>query len=124
MNSILEKTYVAEAAINANRIVKFGAADGGVIQAAAAADLMIGVASKDFASVIGERTDVMRFGIAQVKLGGAVTRGQPVTSDATGQGVVAAPGAGVNVRIIGFAETSGVIGDIIDVQIAPSVMQG
>ena len=124
MNSILEKTYVAEAAINANRIVKFGAADGGVIQAAAAADLMIGVASKDFASVIGERTDIMRFGIAQVKLGGTVTRGQPVTSDATGQGVVAAPGAGANVRIIGFAETSGVIGDVIDVQIAPSVMQG
>lgn len=124
MNVILEKNMVAEAAVLANRIVKFGTADGQVVQAAAATDLLIGVASRGFDAAIGERIDVMTHGIAEVKLGGNVTRGQPVTADANGKGVAAAPAGGANARVIGVAMASGVLDDVIDVLLSQSVMQG
>lgn len=119
----LIKQGTAEAAIAAFRIVKFGAADGGYLQAAAAADLLVGVCEA-VGPASGERVDVIKSGIADVEFGGTVTRGQPVTSDANGKAVVAAPAAGSNVRIIGFAEVSAVSGDIAPVLIAPGVMQG
>lgn len=124
-NNGLTKSYTAEGAISANRIVKVGAADWGALQAASAAvtEFMIGV-STEVDSVSGERVDVVHEGIADLKLGGTVARGAPVTSDASGQGVAPAPAAGTNNRIIGFALVSGVNGDIIPVLLAPSVMQG
>lgn len=124
-NNGLTKSYLAEGAISANRIVKVGAADYGVLMAAAAAvtEFMIGVSTEvDTAS--GERCDIIHEGIADLKLGGTVARGGPVTSDATGQGVAAAPGAGTNNRIIGFAIISGVVGDVVPVLLAPQIMQG
>lgn len=124
MNSLLEKNFVAGAAIVGNTIVKHGAADDTFITAAAATDLLIGVAARDFDAALGERIDILVQGIAPVKLGGAVTRGSPVTSNATGLGVAAAPAAGANVRIIGFAMQSGVANDVIDVLLAQGVMQG
>lgn len=123
MNSLLQKAYIAEAAIAAARIVKFGAADGQVLQAAAVGDKLIGV-SNEIGPSINERCDIIRAGIADVTLGGAVTRGDPITSDANGKGVAAAPAAGVNNSIIGFAETSGVLDDVIPVLIAPGRIQG
>lgn len=124
MNVILEKNFLAGAAIAAGLIVKHGAADDTVVPAAAATDLLIGVASRDFDAASGERIDVMTHGIAAVKLGGAVTRGQPVTSDANGKGVAAAPAAGANARVIGIALASGVLNDVVDVLLSQSVMQG
>ncbi|MGA0569640.1 phage cement protein [Variovorax sp. VNK109] len=124
MNVILEKTFVAGAAIAACTIVKHGAADDAVIPAAAATDSLLGVASRDFDTAIGERIDIMTQGVASVKLAGTVTRGGPVTSNAAGLGVAAAPAAGSNVRVIGVAMQSGVAGDVIDVLISQSVMQG
>ena len=59
-----------------------------------------------------------------MEFGGTVARGAPVTADASGKAVAAAPAAGSNVRIIGFAEVSAVAGDIAPVLIAPGVMQG
>lgn len=122
-NTLLNRNYIAEAAISPYRIVKFGAADGQVLQAAAATDLLVGVC-ESVGPAINERCDVVKSGIADVELGGTVARGGPITADATGKGVAAAPGAGLNVRIIGFAEVSGVAGDIVPVLIAPGVMQG
>ena len=121
----LTKNYTAEAAILANRIVKAGAADYAVLQAAGAtaADKSIGI-STEIDSAIGERVDVVHEGIAELKLGGTVARGDPLTSDATGRGVAAAPGAGVNNRVIGFALISGVVDDLIPVLINPHMMQG
>ena len=124
MNVILEKNFVAGAAIAAGLIVKHGAADDTVLPAAAGTDLMFGVASRDFEAAINERIDIMTQGIASVKLGGAVTRGQPITSDAAGKGIAAAPAAGSNVRVIGIAMASGVLNDVIDVLLSQSVMQG
>ena len=123
MNPMLIKNYTAEAAIAAYRIVKPGAADGGVLQAAAATDALMGVTGS-VAPASGERVDVIKSGIAQVELGGTVTRGGPITADASGKGVAAAPSAGSNNRLIGFAEVSGVSGDIIDVLVAQGSLQG
>lgn len=122
-NVILNKNYVAEAAISPYRIVKQGTADGNALQAAAANDFLVGVCEA-VGPAIGERCDIVKMGIADVEFGGTVTRGGPVTSDATGRAVAAAPAAGSNVRIIGFAEVSAVVGDIAQVLVAPGIMQG
>lgn len=122
-NHILNKNGTAEGVIGAYRIVKFGAADGGYLQAAAATDALVGV-TDGLPVVAGERVDIVKMGIAPVEFGGNVTRGAPVTADADGKAVAAAPAAGANVRIIGTAEVSAVAGDIADVLIAPGVMQG
>jgi hypothetical protein len=122
-NPLLRKNYTAGGAIAARRIVKPGAADGAVLQAAAATDALIGVCGS-IGPASGERVDVVKSGIAEVEFGGNVTRGDPLTSDGSGKAVTAAPGAGSNVRIIGYAEVSGVSGDIGDALIAPGVMQG
>jgi Uncharacterized conserved protein (DUF2190) len=122
-NVILNKGGTAEASIAAYRIVKPGTSDGNYLQAAAATDFLVGVC-ESVGPAIGERVDVIKSGIADVEFGGTVTRGGPVTADASGKAVAAAPGAGSNVRIIGFAEVSAVSGDIAPVLIAPGVMQG
>lgn len=122
-NTLLNRNYTAEGAIPAYRIVKPGAADGGVLIAAAATDSLMGVC-ESVGPASGERCDIVKSGIADVEFGGTVTRGGPVTADASGKAVAAAPAAGSNVRIIGFAEVSAVAGDIAPVLIAPGVMQG
>jgi len=123
MNILLAKNFIAEAAINPFRIIKLGAADGQVLQAAAVADKSIGV-STDIAAAINERCDVIVAGEADVQYGGAVARGDLLTTDANGKAVVAAPGAGVNNRIIGVALVAGVLDDIGRVAISQSMMQG
>lgn len=122
-NPTLIKNYTSPAAAAAYRIAKPGANDGEVAQAAAATDALMGV-YESLPVAAGERCDVVKSGIADVEFGGVVTRGQPITSDAVGRAVAAAPAAGSNVRIIGFAEVSAVLGDIGPVLIAPGLMQG
>lgn len=122
-NQLLTKAFVAEAAIAANRIVKFGSTDDYVVQGAAATDGLFGIVA-GVAPAAGERCDVTLAGIEELKLGGTVVRGGPITSDATGQGVAAAPAAGANNRIIGVAQQSGVAGDVIPVLLAPGSLQG
>ena len=124
-NILFAKSYNAGGAINANSIVKAGANDYDVLQAdgATAAAKLLGI-TMEVAAASGERVDVVHCGVADVKLGGTVARGDPITSDASGNGVAAAPGAGTNNRIIGIALISGVSGDIIPVLVAPSMLQG
>jgi hypothetical protein len=121
-NEGLSKTLIAGAIVAARRIVKFGSADTAVIQAAAAADLSIGVS--DLGAASGEYCDVIIDGIALVEYGGNVTRGAKLTADADGKAIAAAPAAGANAQVIGIAMVSGVSGDIGSVRIAPSTMQG
>lgn len=119
----LTKNFIAEAAVAARRIVKFGTADGQVVQAAAATDAGFGVA--DLAqTTTGGRVDVHVAGIADVDFGGTVTRGGLVTADASGKAVAAAPGAGVNNRVIGIALAGAVAGDIAPVLLQPGQIQG
>lgn len=113
----------AEATVEGFRIVKWGTLDDVVIKAAAATDLLVGT-SDALDKVTGEMVDVGVGHVHEVRLGGAVTRGQPLTSDANGKAVAAAPAAGSNVRIVGFANQSGVLDDVIRYTFAPGVMQG
>lgn len=83
---------------------------------------IIGVALYD--ATAGQTGTVQVAGVARVKLGGTVNANDPITSDANGQGVAAAPGAGVNAYIVGIALEGGVSGDLIDVLIAPGRVQG
>lgn len=117
------KAYNAAVDIAAYTIVKFGANDYDVTPGAASTDSLIGV-SQHVAVVAGQRCDVIHDDIANVLLGGAVTRGDYITSDANGAGVVAAPGAGVNANVIGRAIISGVAGDVIPVLIDLGRIQG
>lgn len=119
----LSKSYTAEAGISANRIVKVGAADYGVLQGAAATDKLIGI-STEIDAASGERIDVVHSGVADLKLGGTVARGDFLTSDASGQGVTAAPSAGTNNRVIAMALISGVSGDVIPVLVDVVSFQG
>ena len=121
-NEGLTKTLIAGAAVAARRVVKFGASDTAVLQAAAATDLSIGVS--DLGADSGDYCDVIVDGIALVEYGGNVTRGALLTADANGRAVAAAPAAGANARVIGVAMLGGVSGDIGSVRIAPSMMQG
>jgi hypothetical protein len=123
-NPGLQKNYSAEAPIAAYRIFKFGSADGGILQAAAATDKLVGVTDRFAASVAGDRIDGIRSGIAEVEYGGIVAAGDQLTSDATGRAIVATAAAGANVRVIGVAEVAGVAGDIGSLLIAPGSFQG
>lgn len=117
------KTYIAGGAITRRRIVRHGTADGTALLGNGVATTPLGV-STEIDVVSGEPVDVIREGLADVEYGGTVTRGDPLTSDATGRAVTAAPATGVNNRCIGWAEVSGVVGDIGTTSVAPFIMQG
>ena len=111
MNPILTKNFIAGAAVVKRRIVKFGADDDHVIQGAAVGDALFGVAERlDVA--INKRVDVVISGIAEVEYGGAVTRGDLLTTDANGKAVVAArhTKAAVARRLTSSARMSSIAG--------------
>lgn len=122
-NVILARSYKAEAAIPAFTILKYGTVDGNILVAAAVSDAIVGI-STDIPAAIGERCDMIASGIADVIYGGTVARGDPLTTDATGRAVTATPAAGINNRIIGFANVSGVLGDIGSVILSQGRIQG
>ncbi len=121
-NPLLTKSFVAGAAVAAYRIVK-QSDDNTVVVGAAATDKLMGI-SDNLGSVSGARCEVHLTGAVEVEYGGNVAVGDPLTSDGTGKAVAAAPGAGVNNRIIGFALVAGAASDIGSCSIAPGVMQG
>ena len=124
MHPGLTKTYLAGAAIARRRIIKFDAIDGQVLQAAAATDASFGVSDMSADFVAGDRVDIRLTGVAEVDVGGAITRGALITSDASGKAVAAAPAAGSNVRIIGIAMASYVAGDVGDFLLTQGSLQG
>ena len=64
----------AGGAVAPYRIVKFGDADGKVVQSAAAADAHVGVSGRASAES-GARVEFARAGIADIEFGGNVARG-------------------------------------------------
>lgn len=117
---IFIRAYEVSAAVLPYRIIKFSdtAASSKVATAAAATDPLVGTTGKLGASAIGGMADLTRAGIGSVQLGGVVTAGAKLTSDANGK-AIATVTAGH--RIIGFAEGPGVADDIIDYFAAPGV---
>lgn len=121
---LLQKGYTAAVDIPAHRLMKFAAADGQVTLAVDGSAAIIGVQS-ELDVEAGDRASAAMVGnIEDVEFGGNVSRGQPLTADAQGRAIVAAPGAGANAYCIGLAEVSGVAGDIGTVIISPFIMQG
>lgn len=116
MNPGLTKNYDAGADVAARLIVKPGASDKLVVAAAGATDAIIGV-STDIDVKSGEPCDVIHAGIALVKAGGTIAFGDPITSDANGKAVKAAPAATATARILGYALDSAADGDQVDVLI-------
>jgi hypothetical protein len=114
MNPVLIKGHVAAAAVEGYRIVRH-ASGGRVETATGSTDKLVGVADQRGANV-GYTLDVVRLGIGLVLLGGTVTAGAEITSNATGCGV-ALTAAGESV---GRADRDGVAGDIIPVFIRPA----
>lgn len=123
MTTPLIKSYEASAAILANRIVVFSdaAASSRVATAAAATTPAIGV-SGPLGAAQGEMCDTILGGLAQLKLGGTVTAGAPIMSDANGAGIAAVAAAASTRRVVGFALEPGVSGDVIWVNVNPSLL--
>lgn len=120
----LTKTFIAGAAITRRRIIKFDAVDGQVLMGAAATDSLFGVSDMSADVTSGSRVEVRLTGVAEIEVGGAITRGALVTSDATGRAVAAAPAAGSNVRILGIAMATYALGDFGDVFLTQGSFQG
>ncbi len=123
MYPLLTKNYNAEGTINGRRFVKYGAADGGALLAAANTDLIFGIshpmAAHAQVAVSGDRFDVDEIGEAEIELGGTVAAGDLLTSDANGKAVkitdVMLQAGPVNCGA--QAKSAGVSGDYIKVTI-------
>ena len=114
---------IAAGAIPAYSIVKQGADSDHIVAAAAVSDLFIGV-TMELDAALGDRADVQMGGIAYVVAGAAIPYGTPVTSNATGQAVAAAPAAGVNNTVVGRAlESASAAGDVIRVLLGLGTIQ-
>ena len=123
-NIKLVKNFIADSAIPAFSIAAFSTVDWHSTQAVSpTASALLGVTT-DIAAAIGDRSDVIVEGLADVVFGGTVTRGDYLTSDASGRAVTAAPAAGVNNFVIGMAMASGVVGDIGQCLLSQGKIQG
>ena len=110
-NVLMWKAYEAQGAIAAHRIVRTGAADGQVRTATAAAHLVVGVSGRA-AAADGERVEIAHIGIADVKAGAAITRGNLLIATAGGE---ATPATASNDRIVGIALANAADGDLVPV---------
>jgi len=120
---LLTKNFTTGAATEPYRLVKL-TGDDQVEHAAATTDTIIGATTEIGTDGAGERQDVHVVGIAEVELGGNVSRGDQVTSDANGKAVTASPAAGTNAQVAGIAMDGGVDGDIVDILLVQTQIQG
>jgi Uncharacterized conserved protein (DUF2190) len=112
----------ATGSINIFRLLKAQANNGAAITVAST-DAIMGVSKTSAAP--NEHIDVQIDGVAYVEAGAAVAVGADVTSDSLGRGITASPAAGVNAYIAGKAQSAAsAAGDIIEVQLIPSIKQG
>ena len=108
----------ASAAISAHTIVK-AAAGGKVTEASASTDALIGVVGgRDIAS--GETAEVAVVGIVDVKAGEAITAGNQISADASGEAVVADTATD---RVVGIALETAADGDIFPMLLAPGLLK-
>lgn len=116
----LTRAYEASAAIAAYKIVKFSdvAASSKIATAGVNTDPVLGV-STALAAATGDMADVIQHGIGLVTLGGTVTAGAELTTDASGNAIAAVPTAAVFMTVVGKALQPGVSGDVIEVLVNP-----
>lgn len=118
---VLTKSFrVGAAAITGFLIMKFGA--GGAAEVASAGtDPLIGAADS-MGAPAGGMVDVTEVGWSEVRAGGNISWGDPLTANNLGKAVKAVPVAGSVVSIIGFARSDASDGDIIPYLAAPGVL--
>lgn len=115
----LIKSRNATGTVPAYTLITEGAADGVGAIAVDATKPIIGVSS-EIEVIAGERISVQMAGnIAEVRYGGTVARGDKLTADATGRAITTTT---TGAHYVGFAEVSGVTGDIGTVIVAPGVL--
>jgi hypothetical protein len=124
MSRFLTINRAASAAIAQFRIVRLSG-DLTVAQSAAATDAHFGIcAQPGGATTANSDCDVAVRGIVEAEYGGAVTRGDLLTSDASGRVITATAAVGANVRVIGLALVSGVLGDVQEILLSQGSFQG
>ena len=123
MNELFSKAFTAEGTINPYRIVKVGAAAGGVLEATAVTEALIGVTG-NVTVLIGERVAGVRLGVAKVGIDGTPAIGTFITATTGGKGAAAAPAAGVNNNVIGRILKTAADEDLCDVFLSPGMVQG
>lgn len=121
MIPLLTQSYRTAAAVAGYLIVAHGATARSAVLATSATDPLIGAVG-ELGSFDGGMADVVKTGVSSVRLGGSVANGDPLTANAAGKAVKAVKSAGVNVRIIGFAESPGEADDVIDYFVAPGFL--
>ena len=122
---IPKRSFYASGAIAAYRFVKFAAADNAMAQASASTDMIIGI-SNLLGAEDTRPVDVGFVGdVVLLDIGGTVTRGQDLTSDANGKGVAVTNtvAAATNTNVGAVALQSGVDGDRISVLVFPKKIQ-
>lgn len=117
------KSFQAVGAIAPYRVAAFTGPDGAVQQAASATDPLVGAAD-GLGGSPGSTVDVDQGGWSEVQAGGPIAAGDPLTSDANGCAVKAAPAAGATANCIGIAQVAAVAGDVLDYLVAPFVLRG
>lgn len=111
----LTKSYELSGAIGAYNVAAFTTpGDGSRIEPASSpAQRLVGSTGRSTGGA-GEIIDIDRSGFSQVRLGGAVAAGDPLTTDATARAVIATDGD----RYFGFAEEPGEVDDVVDYLVA------
>ena len=112
----------AAAAIDPHTLLTLGTAADSTVQEAGDNEEIVGAVG-EYAVASGDQAPVIICGVAQIKLGGAVTRGGQVKADASGQAVAVATTGTTNQNSAGKALKSGVSGDIIPILIQPQVIR-
>ena len=116
------KVFNAASDVPAYRIVKAAGSEDAAL-ATSSTDKILGI-SPNVATAAGNRLDVILEQVAELKLGGTVENGDPITSDANGCGIKAEPDPGETLRIVGGALVDGVADDIIRVKLNPGFITG
>lgn len=118
MKDLLVKSYLAAAAIAAYRATVWDATDLTVKQAVDGTVPFVGTTGIVGADAAGDMVDVTRLGLPEVQLGAAVNRGDRLMADADGKAIACTAGN----YYFGFAEVTGVAGDVINYLAAPGKM--
>lgn len=112
--------YQAGGALTPGQVVKFGTADGIVVQSDDETDLHIGIYVGDEVASAGQTVPICVLGLANAVAGDTVTRGQRLTGE-TSTGRVVPVDASAGEVVIGIALASGGDGDTIPVLVVPSI---
>lgn len=113
-NDTFIKTLSAPVAVDPYTLVTFAAGLNTVQAASAVTDVLIGITTSIGTQENG-RCDVILGGVSEVRIGGTVTKGDVLTTDASGHAVVATL---TTDRVIGIAFADAVVGDIAPILVA------